>query len=179
MTEIVESTSIAGVKIAHLRAFQDSRGQFMELFRKDWFPERTWKIVQSNRSDSAAGVLRGLHYHHHQVDYWHVARGAIRVGLADLRPSSPTYGAVQVIDLNQDEPSGLFIPIGVAHGFYATTEATLTYIVDNYYDGDDELGVAWNDPMLNVPWDVSNPMLSDRDRANPLWSDIPEHCLPR
>ncbi len=179
MTEIVESTIIPGVKIAHLSAFGDARGQFMEFFRKKWFPERTWDIFQSNRSDSASGVLRGLHYHHHQVDYWHVIRGEIRVGLADLRPLSPAYGAVQTIDLSQSEPQGLFIPIGVAHGFYATTDATLTYIVDNYYDGDDELGVAWNDPTLNVPWNVDDPTLSDRDMANPILSDIAPERLPR
>jgi dTDP-4-dehydrorhamnose 3,5-epimerase len=56
----------------------------METFRKVWFPQRSWDIVQTNRSDSKAGVLRGLHYHHEQVDYWIVLRGRIRVGLADL-----------------------------------------------------------------------------------------------
>lgn len=179
MTEIVESKHIQGVRIAHLRAFQDARGQFMELFRKDWFPERTWDIVQSNRSDSQAGVLRGLHYHHHQVDYWHVSQGEILVGLADLRASSPTYRAVQCIELGQANPAGLFIPVGVAHGFYAKTDATLTYIVDNYYDGADELGVAWNDPQLGIDWGVTNPVLSDRDRENPLLAEIAPDQLPR
>ena len=84
MTEIVESGHIAGLKIARLTAFGDERGRFLETFRKDWFPERSWEIVQTNRSDSRAGVLRGLHYHFQQVDYWYVPRGRIRVGLADL-----------------------------------------------------------------------------------------------
>ena len=60
MTEIIASTEIDGVKFAQLRAFGDDRGRFMETFRKDWFPERSWEIVQTNRSDSKAGVLRGL-----------------------------------------------------------------------------------------------------------------------
>ena len=179
MTEIVESKTIPGVKIVRLRCFQDERGQFMELFRKDWFPERSWDVVQSNRSDSVAGVLRGLHFHHRQVDYWHAPRGEIRVALADLRRSSPSFGNIEVIDLGQDEPAGLFIPIGVAHGFYAKTEATLTYIVDNYYDGQDELGIAWNDPELNIDWGVSDAILSDRDRENPFLADIAREVLPR
>jgi dTDP-4-dehydrorhamnose 3,5-epimerase len=179
VTEIIESARIPGVKTVRLRSFEDERGQFMEIFRKDWFPERDWSVVQSNRSDSAAGVLRGLHYHHRQVDYWHVPCGEIRVGLADLRRTSPAYGRTEVIDLEQGEPSGLFIPIGVAHGFYAKTEATLTYIVDNYYDGQDELGVAWNDPDLNLDWGVANPILSARDRQNPILSKIAEELLPR
>ena len=90
MTQITESDRIAGVKFAQLQVFGDERGRFMETFRKDWFPERTWELFQSNRSDSKAGVLRGLHYHFRQVDYWHVPIGRIRVGLADLRASSLT-----------------------------------------------------------------------------------------
>ena len=178
MTEIQESETIPGVKIARLRAFEDDRGQFMETFRKDRFPERTWEIVQCNRSDSAAGVLRGLHFHRRQVDYWHVSHGEVRVALADLRRSSPAFGAAQILELSQDEPSGLFIPVGVAHGFLATTAATLTYIVDNYYDGGDELGVAWNDPMLEIAWDVVDPILSERDSANPFLSEFSSGDFP-
>ena len=109
MTEIVASTEIAGVKFAHLRAFGDERGRFMETFRKAWFPERSWEIVQANRSDSKAGVLRGLHYHFHQVDYWYCPFGIARVGLADLRRSSPTYGASQVLEIGDNQRSrGLY-----------------------------------------------------------------------
>jgi dTDP-4-dehydrorhamnose 3,5-epimerase len=178
MSKIVAFPSIHGVKIAHLRIFADERGRFCELFRKEWFPERTWDIVQSNRSESNAGVLRGLHYHHRQVDYWHVAQGSIRVGLADLRRSSPTFGVSQVMDADASTPLGIFIPTGVAHGFYALTPATLLYIVDNYYDGGDELGVAWDDPSLAVGWNIDEPILSPRDRQNPRLHDIPLAELP-
>jgi dTDP-4-dehydrorhamnose 3,5-epimerase len=178
MTEIVASTQIAGVKFAQLRAFGDERGRFMETFRKGWFPERTWDIVQTNRSDSKAGVLRGLHYHFHQVDYWYCVAGVLRVGLADLRRSSPTYGKSQVIEIGDANQTGVFIPCGVAHGFYAVTDVTLTYIVDNYYDGGDELGVAWDDPALALPWSVDAPILSARDQKNPLLQDIAAHLRP-
>lgn len=178
MTTIIESTRIRGVKQVHFHVFSDERGRFMETFRKEWFPERTWDILQSNRSHSAAGVLRGLHYHHHQVDYWQLLSGAIRVGLADLRRSSPTYGAVEVLNLHEAAPSGLFIPVGVAHGFYAQTDATLLYLVDNYYTGSDELGVAWNDPTLNIDWGVQAPVLSARDQANPRLRDITPANFP-
>jgi dTDP-4-dehydrorhamnose 3,5-epimerase len=177
--DIIASTQIRDVRIVNLRVFADARGYFMETFRKEWFPERTWEIVQSNRSHSAPGVLRGLHYHHHQVDYWQLLAGEIRVGLADLRPTSPTYRAVEVIDLDAATPMGLFIPVGVAHGFYAKRAATLLYLVDNYYNGSDELGVAWNDPTLAIPWGISDPILSDRDCGNPRLADIPAELLPR
>lgn len=178
MAEIIESSHISGIKIVKLKAFGDERGRFLETFRKDWFPERSWEIVQTNRSDSRAGVLRGLHYHFRQVDYWYVPSGRIRVGLADLRRASSTYGASQVIEIGDHNECGIFIPCGVAHGFYALTDATLTYLVDNYYDGSDEFGVAWDDPDLAVPWNVSEPILSGRDRANPSLKAIPEAHRP-
>ncbi len=178
MTEIVTSTRIAGVKFAHLRAFGDERGRFLETFRKNWFPERAWDIVQTNRSDSKGGVLRGLHYHFHQVDYWYCPAGVLRVGLADLRRSSATYGASEVIEIGDNQQIGVFIPCGVAHGFYAVTDVTLTYLVDNYYNGGDEFGVAWDDPTLAVPWDAEAPILSERDRSNPRLSAIPEQQQP-
>lgn len=178
MTEIVESSVIPGIKLVKFRIFADARGQFMETFRKDWFPERTWEVVQSNRSESAAGVLRGIHFHHHQVDYWQVVQGSIQVGLADLRRASPAYGKVETVKLDAANPMGLFIPIGVAHGFLARTQATLLYLVDNYYTGSDEHGVAWNDPDLAIPWGANAPLLSDRDRANPFLAAIQPNQLP-
>lgn len=179
MAEITESASIPGVKFVKINAFGDDRGQFMETFRTEWFPERTWNIIQANRSDSVAGVLRGLHYHFKQIDYWYVPRGRILVGLADLRRSSPACGISQVVEIGDNNNMGIFIPSGVAHGFLALTDVTLTYLVDQYYDGADELGVAWDDPQLNVPWGSHAPVLSDRDLANPLWKDIPEGLLPQ
>jgi len=178
VAEIKVSDQIAGVKFVHLKAFADDRGKFMETFRRAWFPERSWDIIQTNCSYSRAGVLRGLHFHHRQVDYWFAPTGKLRVGLADLRPGSPTYGASQALEIGEHNPVGVFIPIGVAHGLLALTDAVLTYIVDNYYDGEDERGVAWNDPTLAVAWEADNPILSERDRQNPLLAQLPAAQVP-
>lgn len=179
MEHIQESDLIKGVFTVQLKVFEDERGRFLETFRREWFPQRRWDIIQTNRSDSKAGVLRGLHYHHQQVDYWYVCCGQIRAGLCDLRPTSPTYKACQMIEMGEKNEIGLFIPMGVAHGFLALTEATLTYLVDNYYDGADEFGLAWNDPELNLDWGVEAPILSARDARNPWLKDIPAENLPR
>lgn len=178
MATIRESEEIKGVFHVELQAFSDRRGRFLETFRKEWFPMRTWDVVQANRSDSRARVLRGLHYHFHQVDYWYVVRGEIRAGLADIRPDSPTFRASTTVTLQGERPSGLFIPIGVAHGFLALSDATLTYIVDNYYDRSDEHGIAWNDQTLAVPWGADDPLLSARDQANPPLAKVPVERLP-
>lgn len=174
MPDIQESHLIKGVQIVTLKAFEDDRGRFIETFRKEWFPTRQWDNVQSNRSDSKRNVLRGLHYHRQQVDYWYVPSGMIRAGLVDLRPQSPTYLATQTVEMGDERQIGLFIPVGVAHGFLALTDCTLTYIVDNYYDSTDEYGLLWNDPQINLDWGVENPILSERDLNNPRFQSIPQ-----
>ncbi len=176
---IITETAIPGVLTVQLQPFADDRGRFVELFRKEWFPQRAWHNVQSNRSESRAGVLRGLHYHFNQVDYWYVVEGRIRVGLADLRRSSPTFRQTATIDIDAADQRGLYIPVGVAHGFLALTDVTLVYIVDNYYDGADEFGLAWNDPDVAVAWNAeSEPILSPRDMANPFFKDIAAGAMP-
>lgn len=179
MPHVEESPLIAGVYTVQLQSFRDERGRFMETFRKEWFPQRSWERVQSNRSDSRAGVLRGLHYHHHQVDYWYAVGGRLRAAMVDLRPSSPTHMATQSIEMGDVNEIGLFIPSGVAHGFVALTDVTLLYVVDNYYDSNDEFGVAWNDPELGVDWGVVPAVVSSRDASNPRLRAIPPEHLPR
>lgn len=179
MPHIEESNLIKDVQLVTLKAFDDERGRFLETFRKEWFPQRSWDRVQSNRSESIAGVVRGLHYHFHQVDYWTVVTGTIRAALYDMRPDSPTLGATQTLEMSADNQLGLYIPVGVAHGFVTLTDAILIYVVDNYYDGADELGVAWNDPEIAMPWGVKSPLISPRDEHNPLLKDIPLDKRPK
>ncbi|MBL8163754.1 MAG: dTDP-4-dehydrorhamnose 3,5-epimerase family protein [Anaerolineae bacterium] len=177
---IRRSELIEGVFFAPIKAYEDERGRFMETFRREWFPWVNWDRIQGNRSDSKAGVLRGLHYHHHQIDYWYVPDGKIRVGMVDLRPSSRTFMVTQTLEIGSENNLGVFIPVGVAHGFLALTDATLMYMVNNYYNGGaDENGVAWNDPEIALNWGTQAPLLSPRDQKNRFWRDIPEGERPR
>ena len=175
-----ESALIQDVKIATFTAYADDRGRFMETFRREWFPNTDWSKIQHNRSDSKAGVLRGLHYHFHQIDYWVVPTGRVRAALVDLRRSSPTYLKTQTLEMGDNNQVGLYIPEGVAHGFYAITDCTVTYVVNNYYDGGkDEYGVAWDDPQINLDWGLaSQPILSDRDRQNPPLAQLNPDVQP-
>lgn len=176
---IQESAVIHGLYTVPIRIHGDERGRFREIFRQSWFPWIDFSNLQSNFSESKAHVLRGLHYHHRQIDYWFVTTGMIRVGLADLRRNSPTYRATQTLDIGEDNPIGVFIPIGVAHGFVSLTDACLIYYVNQYYDNTDEHGVAWDDPDLNVAWNIENPILSGRDLQNPRLRDITPENHPR
>jgi dTDP-4-dehydrorhamnose 3,5-epimerase len=130
-------------------------------------------MVQGNRSDKAAGAVVGLHYHLHQADYWLCPRGTARVVLHDLRVGSPSDGATQMLELSGDNCRGVFIPPGVAHGFASLTDLTITYLVDSYYNPEDELGVAWDDPDIGADWGVTGvPILSARDQTNPRRGDL-------
>ena len=82
------------------------------------------------------------------------------------------------LDLSGENHLGVFIPPGVAHGFAALTDMTITYLVDGYYNQADELGVAWDDPAIGADWGVTEPVLSDRDRANPRRADLPDGRRP-
>jgi dTDP-4-dehydrorhamnose 3,5-epimerase len=174
---ISECPTIAGVHIVVPEIHGDQRGLFIETYRRNWFPNGR-EMLQGNRADRQAGALVGLHYHLHQADYWYVPFGTARVVLHDLREGGPTDGASWAGDLSGDNHIGLFIPPGVAHGFAALTDMTITYLVDGYYNPADELGLAWNDPSVTADWGITDPVLSARDQANPARADLPAGRRP-
>ena len=163
-------TTIPGVQLVPRPPFTDARGRFVEIFRVSEVPET---FVQANHSSSKQGVLRGLHYHRRQADLWYVMAGRAQVALVDLRGGSGSP-AVETLTMNADDPATLYIPPGVAHGFAALTDVELLYWVTAEYDASDEYGIAWDDPQLAVPWELTDPVLSDRDRSNAAlnWDDI-------
>ena len=182
MAIITPSDVISGVHIVEPAMHGDERGFFIETYRREWFPQGR-EMIQANRGDRQAGCLVGLHYHLHQADYWYVPFGKCRVVLHDLRQGSPTDGKTQIVDLGTrgdgtHDHRGIFIPPGVAHGFSALSQMTITYLVDGYYNPADELGVAWNDPDVGADWGVTDPILSNRDQSNPLRSQIQPQWQP-
>ena len=177
MPKVTESERIQGVFIVEPDVHGDERGRFVETYRRSWFPNGR-EMVQANRSDKQAGVVVGLHYHLHQADYWYVPFGRARVVLHDLREGSPTDGATLTLEIGAHDDRGVFIPPGVAHGFAALTDMTITYMVDQYYNPDDELGVAWDDPDIAADWGVADPVLSNRDRSNPARKALSEARRP-
>jgi len=178
MPEIARSKEIAGVVVVKPDVHGDNRGRFVETFRQEWLPDGAPPMVQGNRADRKEGALVGLHYHRFQSDFWYVPTGRAMVVLHDLRASSATDGATLILEIGEHDHRGVYIPPGVAHGFYALTDMTITYLVDHYYDPADELGVAWDDPALQIVWPTANPELSERDRTNPRRADIDPDLRP-
>jgi dTDP-4-dehydrorhamnose 3,5-epimerase len=177
VAEITEE-KIAGVYVVTPVVHGDSRGRFVEVYRRSWIPGGA-EMVQGNRSERAPGAVVGLHYHLKQADYWSVVRGRALVGLHDLRVGSPSEGMTVTLEIDDQACRGVYIPRGVAHGFAALEPLVIAYLVDRYYDPTDELGVAWDDPALGIDWRVAKPILSKRDLGNPRRGDLPEHERPR
>lgn len=157
-----------------LKRFEDSRGSFCEAFRASWI-KNPLPWVQWNVSRSRAGVLRGLHMHRRQTDYWHIVTGEAVAALVDVRPDSPTRGKAMCVPLSGDRPQAIAIPPGILHGFYATTDLVLMYLLDQEYDPTDELSVRWNDQALGLPqtwYSLPSPILSPRDMNAGLLKDL-------
>jgi dTDP-4-dehydrorhamnose 3,5-epimerase len=173
-------SSLPGVHWGAISRHGDVRGSFRELWRASadfdldpgWTGDADARFVQANLSTSAAGVLRGLHYHRRQLDHWIVASGRALVALVDVRPALAGTGPAVVETRELPADGTVTIPTGVAHGFLAIEALELIYLVTNEYDGSDELGFAWDDPAVAVPWPAcptldGRPILSDRDQVNP------------
>lgn len=179
MTVEPEPSALPGVRYGTLTRHDDERGNFTELWRASGSRAGGGSFVQANLSTSSAGVLRGLHLHRRQLDYWVVVTGRAFVALVDARPQvagSPGPAAVETRELGVGDR--VVIPAGVAHGFLALEASQLLYLVTNEYDGSDELGFAWDDPAVGVPWPVSTatpdgrPIVSERDASNPTLADL-------
>lgn len=176
MVKLEETGEIPGVVIVTPEVHRDARGLFVEAYRRSWFPEGH-EMVQANRADRRAGSAVGLHFHRRQADYWYVPFGRARIVLHDLRVTDAGGAGTVTLDLGarsdgEHDHRGVYIPPGVAHGFAALTDMTITYLVDGYYDPADEFGVSWDDPAIGADWGVVDPVLSDRDRANPRRSEL-------
>lgn len=169
MTDDWRAAPLPGVLRRSLDLQEDGRGSFHELWRESWTrPQGVGPFMQANLSRSAAGVLRGIHFHLRQTDMWVVLEGRAHVCLIDIRASLATGTAPSPAYREQLGPGeAIVIPEGVAHGFWALEPLTLLYLVTNEYDGTDEHGFAWNDPEAAAVWPHGQPVLSERDRSAP------------
>lgn len=163
------STDITGVMRRAVEMREDVRGSFGEVWRASaTAPLDVATFVQANLSRSAAGVLRGIHFHRRQKDMWVVLEGRAHVCLVDLRDrlAGASTRPVSVAEVYQPGEAVL-IPEGVAHGFWALDQVSLLYMVTNEYDGTDEHGFTWDDQDAAAKWPSGEPILSDRDAAAP------------
>ncbi len=149
--------------------FKDERGLFVKTFHQDIFEENRLNIqwAEEYYSISRQGVLRGLHFQlppHDHVKLVYCLYGEVFDAVVDLRKGSPTFGKYAIFRLNADQANMLYIPSGLAHGFYTLTEtATMMYKVSTVYAPEHDTGILWN--SANIPWPDTNPIISARDRG--------------
>jgi dTDP-4-dehydrorhamnose 3,5-epimerase len=169
--------SLQGPRLIEIKIYPDSRGFFTERFNESRFNDQGLpsKFVQDNHSRSKPGVIRGLHYQHApgQGKLVGVIRGRIWDVIVDLRRESPTYGKWDSVELNDQNGLLLWIPEGFAHGFCVLghEDADVIYKVDSPYSPKTEGGIRYDDPALKIEWPVQAPIVSDKDRVLPGFSD--------
>jgi dTDP-4-dehydrorhamnose 3,5-epimerase len=176
-------TSIDGVLIIKPKVHFDDRGHFFENYNKHDFKSHgiPFKFIQDNHVFSKIRVLRGLHFQlkYPQGKLVRVTEGSIYDVAVDIRIGSPTYGNHVGLELTSENKKMLFIPESFAHGYQVISDtAEVQYKCTQLYNPDDDFGITWNDPEVNINWPLENPFLSDKDNKLPELRNIPHDLLP-
>lgn len=165
---------IPSVILIEPKLFSDKRGFFYESFKEsDFFSHGIGvKFVQENFSHSIKDVIRGLHFQKKpcaQAKLVTVIKGKIFDVAVDIRKNSPTYGKWVGEILSEENYRSLYLPEGFAHGFCVLSdEADVLYKVSNEYSPENERGIIWNDPTINISWPIEKPIISEKDNQLPL-----------
>lgn len=178
MPYTVTKTGLPEVLILEPRVFGDDRGFFFESFNQKDFCAATGldiQFVQDNHSQSANGVLRGLHYQigHPQGKLVRVTKGSVFDVAVDLRRSSPNLGKWVGVELTAENKKQLWIPAGFAHGFVVTSDfAEFLYKTTDYWFPELERSLLWNDPEIGIAWPMAaSPTLSAKDAQGTEFCD--------
>jgi len=171
-------TGIDSLLIVQSDVFHDSRGFFFEGYnRKTWAEAGLdLDIVQTNISESQAGVVRGLHFQnppYAQGKLIRVLKGAVLDVAVDIRKGSESYGKHFAIELNEENKNALWVPPGFAHGFKTLRDNTLFYYdCTGAYHKESEGSLRWNDPDLDINWEIESPIISEKDAVAPSFKNF-------
>jgi dTDP-4-dehydrorhamnose 3,5-epimerase len=170
-------TSLPDVLAITPAVYGDDRGHFFESFNLDLWRAQglTSEFVQDNQSFSKKGVVRGLHFQrapHAQGKLVRVIVGKVLDVAVDLRPESPAFGKFEIFELDAQKGNMVYIPEGFAHGFAALEDSIFQYKCTNLYHKASEGGLRWDDPFLNIPWGIENPIVSPKDEILPTFEEV-------
>jgi dTDP-4-dehydrorhamnose 3,5-epimerase len=168
--------ALNGLKVFQPEVFEDERGFFMEVYRKDHFTKAgiEAEFVQDNHSRSAKGVVRGLHFQWEppMAKLMRVTVGEAFLVAVDIRIGSPTFGQWYGELVSDKNKKLVYAPAGFARGFCVTSDfAEIQYKCTGIYNNQAEAGILWNDPAIGIQWPISNPTLSNKDMVAPTLSD--------
>lgn len=163
----MKSKLFGGIKIFKTEIFKDKRGFFREIYKKNLI--KNANFIFDCLSISKKNVLRGLHIQtkNSQAKFLTVIRGEIFDVAVDLRKKSKTFGRYFSINLSSKNYCSIYIPEGFAHGFCCLDKENIVYYQNsNYRKKNNEIGILWNDPDINIKWPIKNPILSVKDKKN-------------
>ena len=166
----VITTSLEGCLIIEPKIYPDPRGFFLETFQANKYLEEAGiadAFVQDNHSRSSKGVLRGLHLQNKnpQGKLVRVSFGEVLDVAVDLRQDSSTFGQAETFILSETNFRQLWIPPGFAHGFLTLEDQTIfSYKCSGDYNPSSEGSLLWNDPQLNIEWNIDEPIVSAKDQ---------------
>lgn len=175
----VIDTPLPDVKLIEPAVFADARGFFLETWSARSFARAgiAQTFVQDNRSRSAKGVLRGLHYQvtKPQGKLVTVMAGRVLDVVVDIRKSSPDFGRWWGTELSEENKRLLWVPPGFAHGFLSLEDGTdLVYKCTEFYEPEFDRAILWRDPAIGIAWPLDEgeaPLMSPKDLAAPLLAD--------
>ncbi|MBF0450544.1 MAG: dTDP-4-dehydrorhamnose 3,5-epimerase [Candidatus Magnetomorum sp.] len=168
----VTNTAIPEVLVIETDIFGDERGFFKETHHQERYCQAGMdcQFVQDNLSFSTKNILRGIHFQRRfpQAKLITVIQGEIFDVAVDLRPLSDTFGQWVSVVLSGSNQKQIFIPEGFAHGFCVLSDqAYVYYKCSEFYHPEDEAGIHWADPTINIDWPVKNPIVSPKDQKHP------------
>lgn len=174
-----ERQKIKDVILVKPKVYTDSRGFFMETYKKSEFFANGIDVEfnQDNYSKSTAHVLRGLHYQespYGQAKLIRCSHGRIYDVAVDIRSQSETFGQYVKVELSEENKHMLFIPEGFAHGFVVLSdEAELLYKASGEYNAGADRGILWCDKDINIDWEIDfEPILSEKDKNQPRLKEV-------
>ncbi|TAN45726.1 MAG: dTDP-4-dehydrorhamnose 3,5-epimerase [Nitrospirae bacterium] len=177
MPFIFKPLALSEVVLIEPKIIGDSRGFFTETYKLSDFAAAgiEARFVQDNLSRSSKGVLRGLHYQKRpkaQGKLICCPRGRIFDVAVDIRKGSPTYSKWVGVELSEENRRMLYVPEGFAHGFVVLSDyADLSYKCTGEYSPENDAGIIWNDPAIDILWPVETPLLSPKDSRLPLLAE--------
>jgi dTDP-4-dehydrorhamnose 3,5-epimerase len=163
----IHNTSIPGCFELVPKVFEDERGSFTKTFHQKFFKDcgLETQYTEEYFSRSKQDVIRGMHFQippEECVKIVYCIDGEVMDVVLDLRVGSPTYGKHEIFHLKDRLANIIYIPIGIAHGFYTKSKtATMIYKVSKPYSPACDSGVHWN--SAKITWPTKTPIISKRD----------------
>jgi dTDP-4-dehydrorhamnose 3,5-epimerase len=172
----IKESKILGCYEIYPKIFKDERGSFVKTFHQDIFQQNNFEtnFAEEYYSFSHRHVFRGLHFQlppHEHTKMVYCVQGEVMDVVLDLRKGSPTYGECATFKVSAEIANIIYIPPGLAHGFYVTSEnALMMYKVSTVYSPEHDAGILWS--SVDIPGLKDNPIISKRDQGFMAFSEF-------